>query len=290
MTTLILGASGYVGSQLALADWGTPVVGLCAVPHSKLPAQAVDLGLAPLPTDHPLFKLTPQRVIVATSIRGNGFETSQHFVNNLKALLLQWGRSPKLERLDYLSSQRVHTGKSGQCSVDNLTDIRPMGADELYTLEAELFLQFFSQVWRPDVEVNIWRMPLLTGGHYVAGHRRLAPLDIFYGLHYQKFTWPLLSEEERQAGTSWLHIPDFVEKLKISDKKAGLRFFNPSSGDLLYSSLSELFQKRLRKTANAHLYPMRLRFFAQDNVGLPKRNFEESFDWSVLSIVDKFYR
>lgn len=283
MKTLILGASGYVGSNVlaTLDPKKTTVINRRLLPGFK----TYDINLADqlLETNHQLFKETPEVVLYLSRPTNADFIPYRTFHTNVQNLLMTWCTNPGFKGVQFASSTMVYSGSVPILKEEDKILAMPLGIYEYFKLETELFLNYLHTCLRPDAFFNIWRLPIVFGGHFDPERHSGQFLYTFYQQYREGYSWQFVNEKDVSYGTSWVYLPDLVRLLTDdSPCKPGFRIKNLASGFFTYQDLHNFFLRKLSSIGDRPIKLFKTRFEVRDEGNMPQMTLDQAFDAVAL--------
>lgn len=279
MKTLILGASGYIGSNVLHAHNPDQTI---LVTRKSLPGyrhHAVDLSAERLSKKHALFKELPDVVLYLSRPTNADFDPYRVFHSNVQNLLMKWCENPDFKGVQFASTTMVYTGETPILREDDKQLTTPCGVYEYFKLESELFLKYLSTSLRPDAFFNIWRLPIVFGGFFDFKRHHSQFLYDFYRQYQDGHAWQFFRPEDTNYGTSWVYLPDLVNLLTAATPNpSGCHIKNVASGFFTYQDLHNLFVQKLATVGNKPLKLLKTRFEVRDEGGLPQMTIDQAFD------------
>lgn len=276
-THLIIGANSYLGQNLVGAYSRKELVmatrsranALLSVRHD--PLVQVDISREILP----LLGVAPHTVDVISRPVSDDFEVNQAFYSNLKSLIHSYSKRGHLKNIRFYSTQLVYSTPEGEARVQSTEATAPEQVYEYFKLEFEGFLRFICRKY--DVNVEVFRLPLLFGGEITDHQRQLQLIYRWMNDHRNDRAWSFASTEQECYGNSWLSMEDFTQWLAGKGVSIGYNVVNVSSGDFTYSELSRclmsMFGKGKASAPEVGItdYPHST-FFLENETDIPRRS------------------
>lgn len=282
MSDIILGSSGYLARTLLKFIAGDVV---CISGRRQDADFRVDLSASLLEDDDPMFKLRPSRLFLLARPPMLDYLPNRIFYSNLQRLLQAWCESPSLQTVHFMSTSLVYSGDV-ELSGSNPGDTAPYGMYEYFKLEGELFLEYLVHSVRPDIDFNVWRLPLAFGGAFDANEDGNQFIYSFISAYMEGQCWSFDRTSDERYGTSWFYAPEFMQRLVAWPYQGGGIFRRQvSSGFFSYKQmhqwLSPLYQGET--TPTMRLY--RTRFELYDEAGMTPLQLEELINDKEMFVV-----
>ncbi|TWU48739.1 NAD dependent epimerase/dehydratase family protein [Rubripirellula tenax] len=278
MSTIVIGSSGYLGSNLLHVFGSERIIRVTRSSLAPGLGCSIDLSSVVLDDSHPLFNMVPERVYVLARPAESDWTVNRRFYENLQKLLQKWCGNQELKAVYFTSTSNVYSIKESGVK-SRFSDHAPDGEYEYFKLEFELFLKYLHFARRNDVDFYVFRLPIAFGGIFSPENNGNQYIYSFISSYEQGYAWEFHNVEEQTFGTSWVYTPDLVGKISSLEHIGGsFQIVNVASGFFTYRELHEMLVKRFgsRRVAPLRLYRSRMEI--ENEFELESRSIEAEID------------